>query len=94
MLQEGVMKRLASTTGIVVAVLAATLSAVWAFFIPYGYPWPSVAWAILACAAALSVVKASIRPSPSIGDVINDVEAESPRASTPSRRVAQTRAVL
>ena len=74
------MKSFASKTGISVAVAAAAMSVVWGFFVPYGYPWASLAWAVLACAVAFSVAKRSIRPASSMSDVISDVEAESPRA--------------
>jgi hypothetical protein len=72
------MKNLASRTGTGIAVSAAALSVVWAFFLPSGYPWPSLAWAVLACAAAVWVAKRSIRPTPRMSDVISDVEGDSP----------------
>jgi hypothetical protein len=82
------MKNVASRTVISVGVFAAAMSMVWAFFIPFGYPWPSLAWAILACAAAGWVAMSSIRVSPRMSDVIGDVEAESPRtAAAPKRGV-------
>jgi hypothetical protein len=74
------MTRFAAGTGIVVAVSAVAMSVVSVFFVTYGYPWPSVAWAFLACAAAVWVVRNSVRPVRSMNDVINDVESESPRA--------------
>lgn len=74
------MKDLASRAGIGVAVAAAVLSIVSASFVPFAYPWPSVAWAVLACAAAVWVAKRSLRARPSMKDVISGVEAESPRA--------------
>jgi hypothetical protein len=80
------MKNFASATGTRVALAAAALSVICALFIPYGYPWPSLAWAILAVAAAVSVAMKAIRPSPSMSDVINGVEAEPARASAPGRR--------
>jgi hypothetical protein len=88
------MKNVASRTGISVAVFAAAMSMVWAFFIPHGYPWPSLAWAVLACAVAGWVGMSSIRSSPRMSDVIGDVEAESPRtAAAPKRGVVPTTAV-
>jgi hypothetical protein len=82
------MMNFASTTGAVVALSAAALSVVCALFVPYAYPWPSVAWALLACAAVISVAKRSAPPSPSMSDVINDVEGEPARAPASSRPVA------
>jgi len=82
------MKNFAATTGTRVALSAAAMSVICALFIPYGYPWPSLAWAILACAAAVSVAKRSIRPSPSMSDVITNVKAEPARApAVPRPRV-------
>jgi hypothetical protein len=81
-------KNFASTTGTRVALSAAAMSVICALFIPYGYPWPSLAWAILAGAATVSVVKGSINPSPSMNDVITGVEAELARApAVPRPRV-------
>ena len=88
------MKNIASRTVISVGIFTAAMSMVWAFFIPYGYPWPSLAWGILACAAAGWVAMSSIRSSPRMSDVIGDVEAESPRAAAaPKRGVVRTTAV-
>ena len=88
------MKNLASRTAISVGVFAAAMATVWAFFIPYGSPWPSLAWAVLACAVAGWVAMGSIRSSPRMSDVIGDVEAESPRTvAAPKRGVAATTAV-
>jgi hypothetical protein len=92
--EETFMKNVASRTGISVAVLAAAMAVVCAFFVPYGYPWPSLAWAVLACAVALGVAKSSIRPNPRMSDVIGDVEAESSRVpAAREREVVSTRAV-
>jgi hypothetical protein len=76
------MKNFASTTGGRVALSAAAISVICALFIPYGYPWPSLVWALVAGAAAVSVVKGAIRPSPSMNDVISGVEAEPARAAS------------
>jgi hypothetical protein len=73
------MKNFASRTGISLAVLAAVMSVVFALYVPYGYPWPSVAWAALACAAAVWMAKSSSRPTRLMSDVLRDVDAESPR---------------
>jgi hypothetical protein len=78
------MKRVVSRTGIGIVIMAIAMSVVCAALIPYGHPWPSFAWAALACAAAVWVAKASISPSPSMSDVIRDVEAEAPRVSAAS----------
>lgn len=73
------MKNVVSRTGFGVAVGTAALSII-CLFIPYGYPWPSVVWAMLACLAAVWVAQSSTRPNFSMGEVINSIEAESPRA--------------
>ncbi len=89
------MKNLASRTGIGVAVSVAAMSLVWAFFVPSGYPWPGVAWALLACAIAVAMAKRSILRPRSMSDVIGDVEAEPARArAAPERGVPSTRTVL
>jgi hypothetical protein len=80
------MKNFASTTGTRVALAAAAMSVICALFVPYGYPWPSLAWAILACAAAMTVAMKAIQPSPSMNDVISHVDAEPARASVASAR--------
>jgi hypothetical protein len=87
------MKNFASRAGIGVAVAAGIMSVVWAQFVPYGYPWPSFAWAILAGAAAVWVIKGSIRQAPSMSDVISDVEDEAPAPVAPKRGAASTRPV-
>lgn len=80
------MKNFASRTGIMVAISAAAMSGVWALFVPYGYPWPSFGWAVLACSVAVWVAKGSMQPNPQMSDVINDVEAEPVQAlATPNR---------
>ncbi len=89
------MKHIASRTGIGVAVSAAALSIVFALFVPYAYPWPSVAWALVACAAAVWAATSSREPTQSMGDVIDGVEAESPRVpAAPARGDGSTRVVL
>jgi hypothetical protein len=84
----------ASRTGIGFAVSAAVLSVVFALFVPYGYPWPALAWAVVAGAVGVWVAMRSIRPTVSIFEVIGDVEAEPPRTkAAPAREVVSTRAV-
>jgi hypothetical protein len=74
------MKSFASTTGTIVALAAAGMAVVCAVFVPYAYPWPSLAWALVASAAVVTVAKRSGGPNTSMSDVINDVEAEPARA--------------
>jgi hypothetical protein len=80
------MKNFAATMGTRMVLSAAGMSVICALFIPYGYPWPSLACALLACAAAVSVAKRSDRQSPSMSDVISGVEAEPARTSAPRTR--------
>jgi hypothetical protein len=88
------MKNFASRTGSSAAISAAVMSVVLAPFVPIGHPWASLAWAVLACAAAVWVAQNSIRPTPQMSDVIRDVEAESPRVlAAPEHGVVSTRAV-
>jgi hypothetical protein len=75
------MKSFASTMGGRVTLFAAAMSIICAVFIPYGYPWPSVGWALLACGVAVWMAKSSSSTSPSMSDVISDVEAEPAAAS-------------
>jgi hypothetical protein len=90
------MRSFASRTGVRVAVAAAAMSIVSAVLIPYGYPWPSLAWAVLACGAAVWVAKDSIHPARSMSDVISDVEAEPVLAGAPAsgRGALKTRVIL
>jgi hypothetical protein len=82
------MKNFASTTGGQVTLFAAAMSVICAVFVPYGYPWLSLGCALLACAAAVSMAKRLITTSPSMNDVINDVEAEpAATAVAPGQRV-------
>lgn len=85
------MKRVVSKTGIGVVTTAITMSVICAAFVPYGHPWLSLAWAALACAAGVWVVKSSSSPSPLMSDVIRDVEAESPRVSAAPAHPVSTR---
>jgi hypothetical protein len=87
------MRNFASRSGIVAAASAIALSII-CLFIPYGYPWPSLASGILACAAAVWAVKSSSRPNPSMSDVISGVEGEPAAAVSPKRAAVLTKAVL
>jgi hypothetical protein len=86
-MQEVCMKNLASRTGIGVGVSATIIAVVWAYVLPYGYPWPSLAWMVVACAAAVGAANSRILPTPRMTDVIGDVEGESPRAGQRNGRV-------
>ena len=82
------MKSFASTIGGQIALFAAAMSVICAVFMPYGYPWPSLGCALLACAAAVWTAKTLVTTSPSMSDVINDVEAEpAARSGAPGQRV-------
>jgi hypothetical protein len=87
------MKKHASRTGISVAVSAAAMSVVCTVVVPYGYPWPSLAWAVVACAAAVWVANVSSSPIPQMSAVIRGVEAESPFPAVLDRGVVSRRAV-
>ena len=67
------MQDFVSTPWIRVAGLAASMSVVWASFIPYGFPWTGLVWVTLACACALWLRTRSAR---SIWQVIDDVDAK------------------
>jgi len=84
------MKNPASKTWSSVAVAAAAMSVV-CYFIPYGYPWPSLAWGVLACGAVWAGMS-SIRATPPLSDVINDVDAEGPRPATRAHDVVSKKA--
>jgi hypothetical protein len=87
------MKSFVSRTGIGIAVAAGVMSVVWTQFVPYGYPWPSFAWAILAGAAVVYVLKASVRPAPSMSDVISGVEGEARTKVSPGSEPVARRTV-
>jgi hypothetical protein len=80
--EEVSMKSLDSKTWGNVAVSAAALSAICGSFVPFGYPWPSVALGVLACGIGVWLGMTSILPSPPLSDLINDIEAESPGPPT------------
>jgi hypothetical protein len=86
------MKNFASRTGISIAVSAAAMSIVSALFVPYAYPLPSLACAVVACAAAVWMASSSIRPTPRMSDVISELEVESPRVlAAPESGLVSTR---
>ena len=87
------MKTFESKTWSSVAVSAGAISVIWGFFVPYGYPWPSLALGVLACGIAVWLGLRSILPTPPLSDLINDVEAESPRPATRTHDVVSGRAV-
>jgi hypothetical protein len=88
------MMNVATKTGVGVAVSAAAMSVVWGLFVPYAYPWPSLVWALLACAAAVWVAAGANRPDRSMSDVIGDVDAEAAQSTAPKRGAVSTRVVL
>ena len=83
------MKNVVSSTGFGVAVATAAMSII-CLFIPYGYPWPSVAWAMLACAAGVWLAKRSDHEEPSMAEVIRGIETETPGARGAPVRAAGT----
>jgi hypothetical protein len=89
------MKSFGSRAGMGIALSAAALAIVWGLFIPYGYPWPSLAWVVLACAAAVWVASGAAGPSASMSDLIRRVEGEPALVPAVSKRAAaSTRVVL
>jgi ABC-type uncharacterized transport system permease subunit len=66
-----------------VAVSAATMSAALAVLVPSGQPWTSLAFAVLACAAAGWAKQSLTSPQPTMSDLIREIEAEAPRVSGP-----------
>jgi hypothetical protein len=62
-----VVKSTASLTGLGVAALSALMSIVFALFVPNAYPWPSIAWATLACTLVVFVGLNSARATAWIG---------------------------
>ncbi len=75
------MKNITSRAGLIAASAAALMSGLWGLFVPYGYPWPTIAWGVLACGLVIWVSIGSSRPTPRMTDVIGDVEAELPKKS-------------
>jgi hypothetical protein len=91
--EEVPMKSVGARTGTSIAASAAVMAIACGLFLPYGYPWPSVAWIVVGCAAAVWVARKSNPQSPSMSQVIGDVDAEAPKAS--ARRGAHPgRAIL
>ena len=88
------MMNLASRTGSLLAVSAAAISIVLASFVPYGHPWASLSWAVLACAAAVWAAQSSSRPTPQMSDVIRNVEAEPPRIPVAMARGMASRGAI
>jgi hypothetical protein len=89
--EEGCMLELASSKGGAVAVSAGALAVILTIFVPAGHPWPTLASAALAFAAAVWVVKTPIRPA-RVSDVIAGVEAESvARPAAPRDGVVSTK---
>lgn len=82
-----------SRAGAGVAVGAALVAVVTGIFVPYGYPWPTIVCAVLACALAVWVRIGSLRQTLRVSDVIDDIEAESPAAAAPRRGVVSGGAV-
>ena len=70
------MKNIIAPVVVTAALAAAAMAVVWAFVVPYGYPWLSLASALVACGAGVWLVKRSAGPTRAIGDVIGDVEGE------------------
>jgi len=81
------MQDFVSTPWVRVAGLATSMSAVWAIFILYGFPWMGLVWVTLACAGALWLRRRSTR---SIWQVLDDVEAEPARALAASGPVTRS----
>jgi hypothetical protein len=70
---------------VTVALLAGAMAVVWAFVVPYGYPWLSLASALVAGGAGLWLVKKEAGSTRAIGDVIGDVEGEPSRVTAPEQ---------
>jgi hypothetical protein len=77
------MKHIIAPAVITVAVAAAAMAVVWGFIVPYGYPWLSLASALVACGAGIWLVKRSAGSTRSMGDIIGDVEGEPVRVAVP-----------
>lgn len=67
------MKKFVSTHWTSAVVLVASMSVFCVIFIPYGFSWTGLAWSSLAMATAGLLALRSVR---TVGQVINDVEAE------------------
>ena len=58
------------------AVAAAATSVALALFVPYGHPWASLAWAVVACATAVWMGRVATRLTPRMSDVSSEIDAE------------------
>jgi hypothetical protein len=76
--RELLVRNFAARTGSALAVAAIVMSVVSAVFVPYGYPWPSLAWAVMACAAADWVAQSAVGRTPRMIHLMGDIEAEAP----------------
>jgi hypothetical protein len=76
-------KNIIAPVVITAAVAAAAMAVVWGFVVPHGYPWLSLASGLVACGAAVWLVKRSAGATRSMGDVIGDVEGEPARVAKP-----------
>jgi hypothetical protein len=84
--EEVPMRNVASKAGMSIAIGAGAIAVAWGVFLPYGYPWPSLAWVVVACAAGIWAASENMSPSPAMGDVISGVEGEAaqdPAATKP-----------
>jgi hypothetical protein len=73
-----------------VAVSAALTSVALAVVAPYGQPWTSLSFAVVACALAVWARQSLAAPLPSMSDVIREIEAEGPRVPGSRRRRSST----
>jgi hypothetical protein len=73
------MKRFAARVAVGLVVVAATMSVVWTFLLRHGGPWPSLACAAVACAAAVWLARISTAEPALMSDVIRGVEDEPAR---------------
>jgi len=83
---EVAMKHVAARVAVGLVVAATTVSVVWTFLLRHGGPWPSLACAVVACAAAVWLARISTTVTPLMSDVIRGVEAEPPRLRGDPRR--------
>ncbi len=70
------MRNVASRAGTGIATGAVAIAVAWGVFLPHGYPWPSLGWVVVACAAGVWAASENMSPSPAMGDVISGVEGE------------------
>jgi hypothetical protein len=55
---------------------SAAATSVALLFVPYGHPWASLAWAVVACATAVAMGRVATRLTPRMSDVVSAIEAE------------------